>query len=32
MKAILRPLRTAWRRLTAMRTALILLFLLGIGR
>ena len=31
MRAILRPLRMVWRRLTAMRTALILLFLLAVA-
>jgi cytochrome c biogenesis protein len=31
MNAVLRPLRFAWRRLTAMRTALILLFLLAVA-
>ena len=31
MKAVFRPVRTAWRRLTSMRTALILLFLLAVA-
>jgi cytochrome c biogenesis protein len=31
MTALLRPLRIVWRRLTAMRTALILLFLLAVA-
>jgi cytochrome c biogenesis protein len=31
MRAVLRPLRMAWRRLTAMRTALVLLFLLAVA-
>jgi cytochrome c biogenesis protein len=31
MTTVLRPLRIAWRRLTAMRTALILLFLLAVA-
>jgi len=31
MTGILRPLRMAWRRLTSMRTALILLFLLAVA-
>jgi cytochrome c biogenesis protein len=31
MNALLRPLRLVWRRLTAMRTALILLFLLAVA-
>jgi cytochrome c biogenesis protein len=31
MRTALRPLRIAWRRLTAMRTALILLFLLAVA-
>ena len=31
MTAVLRPLRMVWRRLTAMRTALILLFLLAVA-
>jgi cytochrome c biogenesis protein len=31
MRTLLRPLRIAWRRLTAMRTALVLLFLLAVA-
>ena len=31
MTALVRPVRTAWRRLTAMRTAVILLFLLAVA-
>jgi cytochrome c biogenesis protein len=31
MKRVLRPVRMAWRRLTSMRTALILLFLLAVA-
>jgi cytochrome c biogenesis protein len=31
MRTVLRPLRIAWRRLTSMRTALILLFLLAVA-
>jgi cytochrome c biogenesis protein len=31
MKVLIRPLRMAWRRLTSMRTALILLFLLAVA-
>jgi cytochrome c biogenesis protein len=31
MNAVIRPLRAAWRRLTSMRTALILLFLLAVA-
>jgi cytochrome c biogenesis protein len=31
MKTALRPVRTVWRRLTSMRTALILLFLLAVA-
>jgi cytochrome c biogenesis protein len=31
MNALIRPLRMAWRRLTSMRTALILLFLLAVA-
>jgi cytochrome c biogenesis protein len=31
MNAVLRPVRLAWRRLTSMRTALILLFLLAVA-
>jgi cytochrome c biogenesis protein len=31
MKTVIRPLRIAWRRLTSMRTALILLFLLAVA-
>ncbi len=31
MNTVLRPLRLMWRRLTSMRTALILLFLLALG-
>jgi cytochrome c biogenesis protein len=31
MNVVVRPLRTAWRRLTAMRTALLLLFLLAVA-
>ncbi len=31
MRAALRPLRMAWRRLTSMRTALVLLFLLAVA-
>jgi cytochrome c biogenesis protein len=31
MRSVLRPVRIAWRRLTSMRTALILLFLLAVA-
>ena len=31
MRTVLRPVRVAWRRLTSMRTALILLFLLAVA-
>jgi cytochrome c biogenesis protein len=31
MRSLIRPLRMAWRRLTSMRTALILLFLLAVA-
>jgi cytochrome c biogenesis protein len=31
MRTLVRPLRIAWRRLTAMRTALVLLFLLAVA-